>query len=224
MKLYNDDKKDKIPKHIFELIENGESQTVEFKFEISDANRLARNLVAFANTDGGIILIGVKDNGKIAGIQSEEELYMVQAAAKLYSRPPIKYIIKDWTIGEKTILEVIISRSQTIPHYAKTADDKWIAYIRSGDKTFPANKVLLEVWKHKKSPKPVKINYTRKEQFLLSYLEDYQSITLEEFAQMAQISVNVARKILVDFILLDIIDLKFTEKEVIYFLKNIKTV
>ena len=41
----------------------------------------SEELVAFANTGGGRLLIGVKDNGKIAGIRSEEELYMIEAAS-----------------------------------------------------------------------------------------------------------------------------------------------
>lgn len=46
---------------------------LDFKFEISDSKKIARSLVAFANTDGGRLLIGVKDNGVISGIRSEEE-------------------------------------------------------------------------------------------------------------------------------------------------------
>ncbi|MCK4854687.1 MAG: ATP-binding protein, partial [Bacteroidales bacterium] len=60
---------------------------LDFKFEISDARKIARTLVAFSNTDGGKLLIGVKDNGKIAGIRSEEEYHMLEAAAELYCRP-----------------------------------------------------------------------------------------------------------------------------------------
>ena len=68
------------------LISEGEHQQQDFKFEISNAKKIAKSLSAFANTDGGRLLIGVKDNGKIAGIQSEEELYMIEAAADLYKK------------------------------------------------------------------------------------------------------------------------------------------
>ena len=52
---------------------------LDFKFEISDSKKIARTLVAFANTDGGRLLIGVKDNGSISGIRSEEEKYMIDS-------------------------------------------------------------------------------------------------------------------------------------------------
>ena len=70
--------------YIYKLIEEGEHQQQDFKFEISDARKIAKSLSAFSNTDGGRLLIGVKDNGKIAGVRSEEEIYMIEAAAKLY--------------------------------------------------------------------------------------------------------------------------------------------
>ena len=73
--------------YIHALIAEGEHQQQDFKFEISDARKIAKTLSAFANTDGGRLLIGVKDNGKIAGVRSEEEKYMIEAAAQLYCVP-----------------------------------------------------------------------------------------------------------------------------------------
>ena len=63
--------------YIHTLIAEGEHQQQDFKFEISDARKIAKTLSAFANTDGGRLLIGVKDNGRIAGVRSEEEKYMI---------------------------------------------------------------------------------------------------------------------------------------------------
>ena len=67
--------------YIYALIAEGEHQQQDFKFEISDARKIAKTLSAFSNTDGGRLLIGVKDNGKIAGVRSDEEQYMIEAAA-----------------------------------------------------------------------------------------------------------------------------------------------
>lgn len=77
--------------HIHRLITEGEHQRLDFKFEISDARRIARSFAAFANTDGGRLLIGVKDNGAIAGIRSDEEFYMIESAAKVYCRPEVQF-------------------------------------------------------------------------------------------------------------------------------------
>ena len=66
-----------------ELIEQGEHQQQDFKFEVSDSKKIARTLSAFANTDGGRLLIGVKDNGHISGVRSDEEYYMIEAASQI---------------------------------------------------------------------------------------------------------------------------------------------
>ncbi|MBE6307665.1 MAG: ATP-binding protein, partial [Bacteroidales bacterium] len=73
--------------YIHALIAQGEHVQQDFKYEISDARKIARTLSAFANTLGGRLLIGVKDNGRIAGVRSEEEMYMIEAAAQLYCTP-----------------------------------------------------------------------------------------------------------------------------------------
>ena len=56
-------------------ISEGESQILDFKFALNDSRKIARSMSAFSNTDGGSLLLGVKDNGVIAGIRSEEEFY-----------------------------------------------------------------------------------------------------------------------------------------------------
>ncbi|RLD81534.1 MAG: ATP-binding protein, partial [Bacteroidetes bacterium] len=63
--------------YIQDLIKQGENQYQDFKFVINDSKKIARSLVAFANTDGGRLLVGIKDNGNITGVKTEEEFHMV---------------------------------------------------------------------------------------------------------------------------------------------------
>ena len=94
-------------KHPIEaLIEQGEHQQLDFKFEVSDSKKIARTLSAFANTDGGRLLIGVKDNGAISGVRSEEEYYMIEAASKMYTHPEVPFTAKRWDVNGKAVLEV----------------------------------------------------------------------------------------------------------------------
>src|SRR4030065_2674636 len=96
--------------YLKKLIEEGESQKLDFKFCISDCKKIARTLAAFSNSDGGRILIGVRDNGSIAGIKSDEEIYMVDTAAQIFCRPDITYTIKQHVTEGKTIVEVLVSK------------------------------------------------------------------------------------------------------------------
>lgn len=202
--------------HIRSLIESGESQTLDFKFEISDSKKIAKTFVAFANTDGGTLLIGVKDNGSIAGVRSEEEYYMIEAAAKMYCKPEVGFQTRRWNIDGKTILELNIPKSPQKPHYALTEEKKWMVYIRVNDQNLLANNILLRVWQQKKEAKPVYLEFTKNEKLLLSYLEENSTITISKFCKIALISRKEAENILVKLISLNILKIVFTEKQVYY--------
>jgi len=206
--------------HILKLIEEGEHQKLDFKFEISDARRIARTLVAFANTQGGRLLIGVKDNGAIAGVRSEEEYYMLEAAAKMYCRPPVEFQSKEWTLNNKTVLEIIVPKSAMKPHFAAHKDGKWLVYIRVADQNLLANRVLLKVWEKENKPQGVFIKFTEAEKILLEYLEQTPTITLAKFSRIAFISRAKAENILVKFVLLKLIRIQFEEKQTLYQLRD----
>ena len=192
-------------KYLLKLIQQGEHQTLDFKYCISDSRKIARSLVAFANTDGGRLLIGVKDNGNIAGVRSEEEYYMVEAAARIYSKPMIDFTTKQHFIDGKTVLEVMIKPSLDKPHFAADENGNWWAYFRKDDENRLANKVMLEVWKLQKSTDGILINYSEGEKILLDYLENHEKISVSKFARIAHLTYKQAEQIIVNFRALDIL-------------------
>jgi len=192
---------------IHKLIEEGEHQQQDFKFCISDSKKIAKSLVAFANTDGGRLLIGVKDNGKIAGVRSDEEFYMIEAAAKIYSKPAIDFSTRQWQVDGKTVLEIQIEPSNNKPHFAKDENGKWLAYLRKDDENILAHKIQIEVWKKSKSPQGIYITYSDDERFLIDYLQKNSSITFSKFIREAHISRKKAEEILRNFVIIEIIEM-----------------
>jgi predicted HTH transcriptional regulator len=205
-----------LSRYIRELIEQGEHQQLDFKFEINDARKIARTLSAFANTEGGKLLIGVKDNGKIAGVRSEEEYHMIEAAAGMYCKPPVDFEVQKWTILGKTILEVDIARAENKPCLALSEEDRWLAYIRAGDQNLLANKVMLKVWQKEKRKKGILVEYSKTEEMLLDYLESNKQITLSKFCRICKIQRRQAERILSDLIALDVIRIRISEKGATY--------
>ena len=206
-----------VSSYIRRLIEEGEHQQQDFKFKISDSKKIARSLAAFSNTDGGRLLVGVKDNGVVAGVRSEEEFYMVEAAAEMYCKPAITLKTKEWTVDGKTILEVNIPPNHKDgPYVAPDKDGKWKAYIRVNDQNLLANSVLMKVWKMQKRKKGITIRYTDKEKILLDYLDKNQTVSMSKFRKIANIHRRVAEKVLVDLITLGIVEMIVTEKAVLY--------
>jgi predicted HTH transcriptional regulator len=210
--------------HITRLISEGEHQQLDFKFEIADAHKIARTLVAFANTDGGRLLVGVKDNGAISGVRSEEEYFMVEGAARMYCKPEVGFHVKEWEINRKTVLEVVIPKSSLRPHFALEKDGKWVAYHRVHDQNFEVNRILARVWKNEQTTNGVHLRITDAEKFLLEYLENNDSITLSAFIRKAGINRNKAESILVKLILLKIIRMNITENSTTFVLnQDLKT-
>ena len=69
------------------LVLNGESQFLEFKKKADHPEKIVREMVAFANSEGGTLLIGVDDRGNISGLPfPDEDTYAMEAAISMYSK------------------------------------------------------------------------------------------------------------------------------------------
>ena len=205
--------------YIHTLIAEGEHQQQDFKFEISDARKIARTLSAFSNTDGGRLLIGVKDNGKIAGVRSEEEKYMIEAAAQLYCLPAVHYTMQTFHVEGRNVLIVQIDKSDKKPVYAKDETGKPLAYIRIKDENILATPIHLRVWQQSGSPAGELIQYTEREQLLLDLLEKNCSLSLNRYCRQAKISRRAAEHLLAKFIRFDIVEPVFENHKFYFRLK-----
>jgi predicted HTH transcriptional regulator len=210
-----------VKKHyIHKLIEEGEHQQQDFKFAITDAKKIARSLTAFANTDGGRLLIGVKDNGVIAGVRSEEELHMIDAAMQMYTRPKIRCKAKTWIVEGKTVVEVIVEKGNNKPYSAPNENGKWTVYIRQNDNNILANKLLVKSWRKKKSPLGMFIELEREHNILIDYLKEHEHITISKFCRKASINLKHAEDIIVDLLTIDLIDYENVDTKTVYSLKR----
>jgi predicted HTH transcriptional regulator len=181
------------------LIE-GEGDMLDYKQEISSANKIAKTMVSFANHKGGTLLVGVRDNRSIAGIQTEDEKYMLDLAASFHCKPEITLEIIEHEIGDKVILECIVPDGDDKPYSAKGDDGKWWVYVRNKDKSLLASKIVVDVLRRQASDSGTMITYGKNEEMLLKYLEEHERITLNEFKKKVNISRWRASKILVNLI------------------------
>lgn len=205
---------------LYKLIEEGEHQKQDFKFCINDSKKIAKSLVAFANTDGGRLLIGVKDNGKIAGISTDEEYYMVESAARIFSDPPVPFTTKQWHIEEKTVLEITIKPSNKKPHFARDEQGKWSAYIRINDENMLAHRIQLLVWKKERSQEGIYFSYSKYEKFLIEYLQKNSEISFSKFVKHAHISRRQAEQILSNFVMMNVIKMHVTREKTVFILND----
>ena len=151
------------------MIAEGEHLHQDFKFFLSDARKIARSVAAFANTNGGRLLVGVKDNGKIVGIKNEEDLHMIEAAAQVFCKPEVDYEPFIWEYGGKRVLEVRIAASRRAPHTAPAENGRPTVYIRKADENKVASAVEKRYLELKFSARPLNLAIGRPQQRILDY-------------------------------------------------------
>lgn len=154
--------------------------------------------------------MGVKDNGRIAGVRSDEEYYMVESAAQRFCEPEVAFGTSEWDIGGKRVLEIVVQPSATRPHKAPDKDGLMKAYIRVGDQNLLANRVMMEVWRHQREDKGITIEYKEAEAALMGLLGEGEC-SVSAFMKRAVIPYRIAVRILVKFILLGVVRMRQEE-------------
>jgi 4'-phosphopantetheinyl transferase EntD len=198
------------------LIAQGEHQQLDFKFEISDSKKIARTLTAFANTDGGTLLIGVKDNGHIAGVRSEEEYYMIEAASEMYCQPKIPIEAKEWNLEGKIVLEVKVKSSPDKPHKSPDKNNELKAYIRMDDENILVPEILELAWTKMSGVQGTHITISKPVEKLLNYLDTHPYITVNQFKKIARVNDKIAKNILSDLLAIGSLGYKLVDKKIVY--------
>lgn len=196
------------------LILQGEGEQLDFKNRISNCEKIAKTLVAFANTKGGKLLVGVADNGTIKGVKNEEEeKYMLQRAGRQYCRPAIDVHFEEIFVDDKLILLAAVSESDTKPHYALADDKNWWVYVRVQDKSMLASKVMVDVLHQSNRPNGVFINYSDNAKELLGYLQAHARSPIRELTKHLGLSRRKIQRILVNLIVANVIEVHCDQGE-----------
>lgn len=177
----------------------GEGLKIEFKKKAAFPEKIVREVVALANTEGGDLLIGIDDDGTVSGTRFiEEEIFVLEKAIRELILPELNVEVFTVKLSEKKGVAVFrIPLSPDRPHYLREKDRKQQAYIRVADRSIQASREVWEVLKKGRVPKDTIFTYGRKEELLIKALGEKEKITLKEFAKLAKIPPFIASKTLV---------------------------
>jgi hypothetical protein len=207
-----------------QLVQAGEGLQLEFKRKAKYPEKIVKELVAFANTQGGWLLIGVDDDGSIVGCPSpDEEEYVMVKAISNYIQPSLQVGIKHIPVnGETAVLAIWVSPEQQNGPYAVVLDPTGrdrTTYIRWADESLQASRELREVLKYRKRMKQVRVQIGDKERILLQYLDQHpEGISLTAYADLANINKKVASRSLVLLALTNVLRILPAEGEDIWVL------
>lgn len=196
-------------KELRALVKKGEGTNLEFKLKASHPEKIVREVVAFANTDGGILLIGVGDDKSIPGLKfADEDEYLLTRAIQKYCSPEITYRLDKLTVqAEREVLIFTIPSSDQKPHYVIQDFENNLgkAYVRVLDRSVQASKEMREVLKGERKQRNIRFTYGEKEHTLMQYLAAHQMITVDEFSKAAHIPRAMASRTLVLLVLANVL-------------------
>lgn len=192
------------------VIADGEHERQDFKYAVSDAMKIARSLSAFANHSGGSLLIGVKDNGVIAGVRNEEDIYVVEQAAEMYCRPAQQLEFTALRADEgAVVIRATIQPAAVLPVEAREPDGRWQAYYRVADENILADPLMVSAWRRKYAPEPLSLMLTDARRAIIDLLGRQGPSSLRRIAIDAHISQAAAREIVTNLAAMDILTFTF---------------
>ena len=197
------------------IIRKGEGVTLDFKFRIDDQKKIARTLAAFANSKGGKLLIGIKDSGKIAGCDPEEEFYMIDGAANVFCNPPVKILSKVWQEDHHLVLEIDVPMSDE-KHKAKDEGGEWKFYHRLEDQTLIGNRIVYLLWKFSEEGNLRPEKFDEEVLDFIQLIKEHEPVTISKLFRMSPLKKNRVNHLIATLIHWNVIERKILDSGIGY--------
>jgi predicted HTH transcriptional regulator len=204
------------------LIDEGEGFELEFKRKVSTPIKVAKTLMSFANTKGGIVLFGVDDDRTIVGVGSEkEEMEMIQTAASYYCDPPLEVNIDTVPYKGRDVVVVTVEESDQKPHYLNMDESEenggTRVYIRVNDNTVEASKEVVHILQAENpDAPPLRIAIGENERRLFDSLDENERITVKQYSKLVNVSQRRASRSLIQLVRAGVLRIHTHEKEDYY--------
>jgi predicted HTH transcriptional regulator len=194
------------------LVAKGEGSNLEFKRKAAYPDKIVREMIAFANTSGGIVLVGVGDDKTLPGLKYPEgESHVIHEALKK-CRPALTIRETFIPIGNaRTIIQYDIPESKKKPHY-QLIEDRKECFVRVNDQSIKASREMREIVERAQRKKDIRFHYGEHEEFLMKYLQEHKTITLKKFVELRELKKFYASKKLILLVLANVLNITPHEK------------
>jgi hypothetical protein len=198
------------------LVLKGEGTNLEFKRKATYPEKIVREMIAFANSSGGVLLIGVSDDRTIPGLKYPEGESHVIKEALQKCKPALRFTETFIPVGNaRTIIQYEIPESTRKPHY-HIIDGKKSCFVRVNDQSIRASREMREIISRAQKRKDIRFHYGEHEKFLMEYLEANKVITLNKFVELRGLKKFYASKKLVLLVLANVLRISPHEKGDLY--------
>ncbi|KXX70059.1 helix-turn-helix domain-containing protein [Flammeovirga sp. SJP92] len=196
-------------KFLKQLVKQGEGQTIEFKKKAADPIKIMKEVVAFANREGGYLIVGVTDNGRIDGfIDIEGEKFVLEKAIHEHISEKIDYVIHEVSISsthQVLVFEIQPNEKKPVFLWYNLKRRTGRAYIRVVDKSIQMSRLIRRLLKEKSKNQVNTLEYGENERLVLQMLDQTKHITLSDFIRASKLEENQAMSVLINMCLTNVI-------------------
>jgi predicted HTH transcriptional regulator len=204
-------------KQLQTLVRKGEGFHLEFKRKAAYPDKIVREMIAFANSKGGILLVGIGDEGTVPGLKHpEDDAHEIKKSLRK-CKPSLP--VKETFIAmgnNRSVLQYEISESNRKPHYFQISAEAKEAYVRVDDKSIKASREIREISKRSQKKKDIRFHYGEYEKMLMQYLDEHSTITLKKFTELSGLKRFIASRKLILLVLADVLRITPHEKGDLY--------
>lgn len=213
--------------HLSALAKIGENQFLEFKLKANHPEKIVKEMVAFANADGGLLVLGISDEGEIRGIKSgEEEAYALESALHRYSHPVPDYRFCIIKIGQgREIVVFRIEKGKKKPYYLKEETKETTnqtrfetpgatlrkPYVRYEDKSLQASPEWRKLLTLKEKAQELTLYLGPAEERVIRTFSDVDEQTLREIQKKSKLPFKKVSYILVRLTYCNVLEMKPAE-------------
>jgi predicted HTH transcriptional regulator len=196
-----------------QLVKKGEGQHLEFKKKADFPEKIVREMVAFANWGGGILLLGVDDAGRLSGLKfPDEEQFVMEAALAKYAKPSIPFQLQSIPIGQGLfVLQYRILNGLEKPYFWLTDQEKQVfrAFVRYEDQSIQASKEVFQILKwdpNRKGERPFQLNALEKK--MLHHFNEHPFLTLKDLQKLGNLPPWRASNLLINWVKQGVLEVK----------------
>lgn len=194
------------------LVQEGEHQTLEFKRKANHPEKIIREFVAFANSEGGTLLLGVEDDGGIFGTKEPDgDEYLLQGAIQKWVYPEISFSISRVPVtSSRAVLIFDVKASNQKPHFVREGEKKQ-AYVRVRDMSVQASREMTALMRYENRSHGVQFEFGERERRLLQYIQVVTRTTVVDTQQQLRIPKRKASGLLITLVRARLLEIHPTE-------------
>lgn len=171
------------------ILTEGKGISLDFIESADNKSVIARTLVAFANTEGGKLIVGIKDNGNVVGINPADELPQIEEIASTLCSPPIEIVTNTIQDDRHLALEITVPKSKS-KHKTKDEEHQLKFYHRINEYSLVGNRIVVQLWKLQEEGKAKPTKLSQDMDDLLELTRVYEPVTVSRLFRLSSINKN----------------------------------